>query len=386
VRRAIFIFLNLCLCLVLFAGSVSLLDDSLALWVNFHGLTVFSGFLSFCAMAVLFLVYLLMGVTPMIPKRIFLPLAILFALILLAVIPGLIYSPHRVREGDLISSFLVVIAGFIAMAQLQGGFRFEWQPVSDKQLGDRWFSFKHSLVYLVVNLFIVVPLLLGYFLLCASLAINHYSDGFLALRPGGLSVQERTYVRPDGKSIQLVPMIHVGDAGFYEAVSRSFPTNALILMEGVTDRRSLLTNELSYKRMAKSLGLSEQEDNFAPAHGEMIFADVDISQFNTNTIGFLNLVMLFYSHGVNARSVEALLHYTPPPQFEEQLFDDLLLMRNQHILDEVRARLPQSDCVVLPWGVAHMPDLARQIQKDGFRLDTTSNYTAIPFFSAAKKP
>src|ERR1035441_1907555 len=112
------------------------------------------------------------------------------------------------------------------------------------------------------------------------------------LRRGGMTVQTRQYVRKDGKTIRLVPMAHVGEADFYQKLSRSFPTNSIILMEGVTDRRNLLTNELSYKRMATSLGVTEQGEEFNPTQGEMVWADVDVEQFTTNTIGFFNLCVV----------------------------------------------------------------------------------------------
>jgi len=68
-------------------------------------------------------------------------------------------------------------------------------------------------------------------------------------------------------------MAHIGEADFYRKVSQSFPSNSIILMEGVTDRKSLITNEASYKRAAKSLGLVEQEEEFMPTQGEMVMAD-----------------------------------------------------------------------------------------------------------------
>ncbi len=121
------------------------------------------------------------------------------------------------------------------------------------------------------------------------MAVNHFSEGFMTLHPGGFTVQVRKYVRNDGKVIELFPMAHVADADFYQQVSQTFPSNSIILMEGVTDINNLLTNKLSYKRMAKSLGLSEQKKEFKPTHGELVRADVDVDQFTPDTIDILNL-------------------------------------------------------------------------------------------------
>ena len=112
-------------------------------------------------------------------------------------------------------------------------------------------------------------------------------------------MQTRKYVRDDGKTIHLFPMAHVAEADFYQKISQTFPTNSLILMEGVTDEKNLLTNKISYDRMAKTLGLAEQHEKFAPTRGEMVDADVDVSQFSTNTLTLLNLVMLVHAQGLN---------------------------------------------------------------------------------------
>jgi hypothetical protein len=71
-----------------------------------------------------------------------------------------------------------------------------------------------------------------------------------------------------------------------------------------------------------------------------------------------------------------------PPHFEEQLFDDLLRKRNRHLLGEIRARLSEADLIIVPWGVAHMPEIAREIQKLGFRLEETQDLTVIRLRSA----
>jgi hypothetical protein len=106
---------------------------------------------------------------------------------------------------------------------------------------------------------------------------------------------------------------------------------------------------------------------------------VDIKEFTPETIGFLNLVMLFHAKGLTAETVLKMLSFSPPPHFEERLWDDLLRKRNRHLLDELRVRLPAAEQVVVPWGVAHMPGIAEGIQAAGFRLDGTREYTVIRF-------
>jgi hypothetical protein len=135
--------------------------------------------------------------------------------------------------------------------------------------------------------------------------------------------------------------------------------------------------------MATSLGVAEQQKEFKP-RGELVRADVDVEQFATNTISFLNLVMLIHAQGVNAETVLKVMQFSPP-HFEEQLFDDLLRKRNRRVIEEIQARLSQSENIIVPWGAAHMPEIAKEIQKSGFRLDETREYVAIRFRSAGNE-
>jgi hypothetical protein len=156
-------------------------------------------------------------------------------------------------------------------------------------------------------------------------------------------------------------------------------------MEGVSDEKGLLTNRISYHRMAKSLGVAEQQKEFKPSHGEIVRADVDVEQFTTNTIGFLNLLMLVHSKGLNAEILMQMIQFSPAPGFEQELFGDLLGKRNRQLVEELRSRLSQSETFVVPWGAAHMPEIAREIQKLGFRLAEARDFTAIRFRSAGKQ-
>ena len=73
------------------------------------------------------------------------------------------------------------------------------------------------------------------------------------------------------------------------------------------------------------------------------------------------------------------MHYSPPTRLEEELINDLLRKRNQHVVGEIQSQLLQTDNIMVPWGAAHMPGIAREIQKAGFRLDETREYPLIQF-------
>lgn len=378
-KRLISILLNLCLGLFLAAGALSLVDDSLVLLFGRHLLTPISELLFLVALLVTALVYGLMGLTPIIPKRVFLPIALFYLAGFLAVFPALIYCYDRIVAVDWILSFCQVVFGLGILWWLRGGLNFRWPLVEDQHLGVRRFSWLNLSGFVLVNVFVLLPAILVYVFLFTALAVGHFSEGFMALRPNGFSVQVRKYVRNDGKTIELFPMAHVADARFYRRVSQTFPTNSIILMEGVTDDKNLLTNKITYRRMAKSLGLSEQRKVFKPSRGEMVNADVDVDQFSKDTIDFLNLIMLVHARGLNPGTLRELMQYSPPAQLEEEFINDLLRKRNQHLLEEIQSGLSQSDNLMVPWGVAHMPGIAKEIQKAGFQPDDTQEFMVIQF-------
>jgi uncharacterized protein YbaP (TraB family) len=87
---------------------------------------------------------------------------------------------------------------------------------------------------------------------------------------------------------------------------------------------------------------------------------------------------------LDAGTLAELMQWSPTPEVEAQLFDDLLTRRNQHLFGEIQTRLAQPEMLIVPWGAAHMPGIAKEIQKSGFRLDTTQEYFVIRFHGLGK--
>jgi hypothetical protein len=372
------ILLSICIGVFLADAIASVIDGTLGL-LGRHlliGLESITGLLIFFMSA---LVYVLMPFVPAIPRRWFIPLTLFNPLIFLASLPFVIYGSDHMAVIAWCASVGELGFGLLVWQRLQGALKFRWPLVAADRIPARNFSWRSLFSFIAVNAFVLAPAIIIYGFCCSSLAISHFTEGFMALHPGGLTVQVRTYARDDGKTIRLFPMSHVADANFYRQVSQSFPTNSVILMEGVTDEHNLITNQISYKRMAKSLGLAEQHEQFKPAHGRVVRADVDVSIFSKDTIDLLNLVMLFHSRGLNAGDLPALLNFSPSPRIQDELIDDLLQKRNAHLLEQVQLWLPKSDNLMLPWGAAHMPGLSEGIQKAGFHLVQSQDYQVIHF-------
>jgi len=378
--------LSLCFGLFLVDAFMSLADDSLVLLFGTHLLAPVRGMFCLFAMLVALVVYGLMGLTPMIPKRLFLPITLFNPLAVLVAIPLTIYFFSRREQISWVISLCQVAFGLGMLGWIRGGFKLRWPLVPAGSLRARRFSWPNLFAFVLVNVFVVLPAVAGYLAGCAALAVDHFSDGFLALRPAGFTVRVRKYARADGKTIQLVPMAHIGEAEFYRNLSRSFPTNAVVLMEGVTDDSNLLTNRITYKRMASSLGLAEQHEEFHPVRVDIVMADVDVGEFTTNTVGFLNLAMLLHAQGLNAGTILQALRFSPPPHLEEQLIDDLLRKRNQHLLEQIQTQLLQPEPIIVPWGVAHMPGIAEGLRAAGFHVVETHEYTVIGFHPRGSTP
>ncbi|HEY3854108.1 MAG TPA: hypothetical protein VGO67_06925 [Verrucomicrobiae bacterium] len=376
---------SICLGLFLADGIISFFDDSLIIFADIHLLSLIRGVIFFFTIASTVLIYGMMGLTPWVAKRWFFPVALFAPISSLAMIPLTIYYYNRLPQFVWAFSLLQVGVALYVVRAVRGRLKFRWALVSDKQLDGPGFTWKNLVTFIAANLFLLVPGILIYLVFCTGMAINHLTDGFMSLRPAGLTVQVRKYVNADGKIIQLFPMSHVADSDFYQKVSESFPTNSVILMEGVTDHNNLLTNKISYKRMAKTLGLSEQHEKFVPEQGETVRADVDIDQFSSSTIALLNVAMLIHSKGINIETILALLTCPQPPGFQDQLIEDLVTKRNHHLLEVIRARLPKSQEIVVPWGAMHMPGISREIEKDGFHVTESQNYTVIGFGSSSHR-
>jgi hypothetical protein len=373
------IFLSLCLGLFLADAFISLCDDSLGLFFHTEALSVFRGIVFTFAFLAALATYVAMAFAPMIPKRYFLPLCLFNPVSQLVLIPCMIYFYPELRLVIWCISICQALLGLVLLYSLQRGQQARWPLVPESRIAPRPFSWKNFIGFVAVNLFVLIPVAAVYLFFCAGLAADHFSDGFVKVEAKGIIVQERKYARDDGKTIELYPMVHVAESDFYRSVLASFPTNSLILMEGVSDSKNLLTNKISYKRVATALGLSEQHEGFKPSPAELVRADVDVSQFSSNTLSMLNVAMLIHSKGLTPETLLPITQFQETPNFQDQLIDDLLTKRNAHLLGEINSRLSETRNIIIPWGAAHMPGISKELQKEGFHLQESHDYLAIRF-------
>lgn len=378
-RQLLAILLSACLGLFLADAIISLVDDTAALWSGVHILLGLRMVVSLLALLMALVVYVLMALTPAIPKRLFVPLALFYLATQLAGIPLFIFYFSHLQQIVWCMSLAQVLLGLWILQQAQGRLKFGWLLVPLDRLGLRRFSWWNLIGFVLANVFGLLPAVMIFLFVCMAGTVNHFSDGFMTVRPGGFTVQVRKYVRADGKTIQLFPMSHVAESDFYRDISQTFPTNSIILMEGVSDEKHLLKHKPNYQRMASALGLAEQHEKFNPTRGEMVMADIDVAQFTTNTLDLLNLIIRLHTAGVDAGTMQQLMQCSMAPDVQEQLLDDLLWKRNRHLLEQIQNHLPETEHLIVPWGVAHMPGIATEIQKAGFHLEETKEYDVIRF-------
>jgi len=383
-KKFVSILLSLFMMVFLAEALLSVLDDGLILALDVHLLSLPRALLAILFFLAAIVIYLLMAFTPMIPKRWFVPATLFIPAGMLAMIPVSIYAYNRLLAASLALSFIQLILALWILYRAQGRLSLRWPLVPNEKIDERSFSWRNLAGFIAANLFLLAPLTLAYLAFCLSLAANHFSAGFLRLRPSGVILQARSYTRADGRAIELIPMMHIGKSDFYSEVTKSFPSNSIALLEGVSDEKHLLEHKLSYKRLADSLGLAEQHKGFMPPQASSRPADVDIDQFSKTTIELLNLVTQLYSEGLDSNLLIKMLAKSSDPKIGAQLWDDLLAKRNEHLLHEIHIELARTNTIVVPWGAMHMPGLAAEIEKFGFHVSKTRDFEAMSFRSILK--
>lgn len=384
-------FANLFLVLFFADASLSLLDELVSLISPFAPLSLFRAEIAELALILAAALYLCLMFDRRLPKKLFLPL-ILF----------LFWCP--------LSAWLIPsLAGFklygLAMAALQlllGGWlrsrcRREGEPDRVTLPPDGWegpaFSARNTLVFLAISVIVLPPTLVGLVLYGANAYASNATAGFMKVQPRGLYMTERVY-RRDGRTVILKSMIHVGEKRYYEEVTR-IPVSgrAIVLAEGVTDRKEVLRNKFDYGKVASYLGLTPQEkmlfsgkvidekaleappagDGKGKAEGvDILRADVDLASFRPDTIFFLDAVGK-HLRG-NPSMVEAAVslndwaeeHITP--QMYQVIMDDILHRRNEVLLAYLDKALKRYDTVVIPWGALHMKGIEAGVLERGFVL------------------
>jgi len=231
--------------------------------------------------------------------------------------------------------------------------------------------------------------------------IEEATGKFLSIHADGITLEERQFRKGD-REIRLLGMMHIAKSGFYDDVATSLPASAraVVLLEGVTDRDSLLKGKFDYERLARLFGFtSQKESSFTKkavegldetrtnkeagrksANIEYQIADVDLADFKPGTVRFMQVTGQMLSS--TSWNEVFQIYSASRDELEKSsatALDDILNKRNKHLLGEIDKALEDHTTVVVPWGAAHMPVIQEEIEKRGFVETKRSKHLAIHF-------
>ena len=325
-------------------------------------------------------VYLLLGLSPRLPKRVFLPPTLFLFWAWAGSFPLGLYLPTE--SVMLITAAMQVGISVICLGMLRdlsGGERWWLRPDFPER---PFFSARNSAGFVIANL-LAAPIFIAISAMgIATQLLEFWTEGYARIRTDGLYCVEQTFTRED-KSVHLMATIHVGDDEYYEALARRMANeDGLVLAEGVTDKRGILREPLTYENVASSFGLTPQQEMPVLRVDNILMADIDLSQLSPLAVEFIDTL----GRASANRSLEdGLAVYQKfvdkhgPDAFYE-VFDELINKRNAHLMKKVRRSLKRHDTLLVPWGAAHMPGISAALLQQGFSAGPRLERRAISFW------
>ncbi len=218
---------------------------------------------------------------------------------------------------------------------------------------------------------------------------------------GDFYVGVTEYGDEQGRSVVLIPMIHVADAGFYDAVSEELDRADVVLAEGVRGTPSLGPQLflMSYvfgnmRRLASFAQLTAQSE--ALSFGANVKnADLSIEEWQAGSpwwtplvqVGFTPfLVVVMESAALTTWISQGLYgvafageqidgswrHFLVEDSSDDEddglelLLPGIIHRRNAAVLDTLDHLEPSMERVAIPWGANHMPGIADGLVERGF--------------------
>ncbi len=210
------------------------------------------------------------------------------------------------------------------------------------------------------------------------------TQGYVSREPAGIFSNEKFFER-DGVELRLLGMAHVAEKDFYEDIKAGLKGKpGIILMEGVTDDKDLLENFFDLGIVANKLGIADQRKAFTPksipSEVKVVRADVDISDFASDTIELLNLVGKVYSkQGFNFGNLLMMYMKLSQPEVTRTFFADLIDKRNACLIGHLQESLRKYPRIVVPWGAMHLPGIERWAIENGFTMKSQQGRLLLRF-------
>ena len=396
-------FANVFLILFLADGAISTLDELLAALSGIHLLIQVRNLASYPVLFLSLPFFICMGFDRRIPKHIFLPM-VLYALWAPMIFwPMPLYLPEDGFNLILsLGQLLIGLLGLYAVWRRSKPLFF----ITPAMFAGPRFSWKNTLGFFAATT-LLVPLtvaIIGFWSL-ASL-VETRTAGFMKIRPTGLYMNEKIYIK-NGKTLRLIPMIHIGRPDYYDAVSDSMNEDkTIILAEGVSDTQGLLKTKLSYDKLGEFLGLGSQRDmefqgtyvarDFTPLDASspsdtskphIVSADVDLSDFSPTTVDFIGiLATAFFSGGPITEGYTEYSAWIGSKGDAQKIIDtityDIFTRRNEAIFAMMGKALPHYNTLIIPWGALHMTAVEEEAQRLGFIMLGKKERLSVDFREA----
>ena len=352
---------------------------------------VVAGLVFWCALPLLLLALL----SSRLPKRALLPLGLGTLWVNLGALPlgPALHGPLQLDIG------LGLVQGLFALPALR------W--VRRQSGGTAWWFSERLLPAprprrrgAVALALLAVPIALGALAAgCTLYVADRATGGFIGFGASGLTLDERHYRRGDSE-VRLIGMSHVGKKGVYEDLLRQADrTRTVVLEEGVTDAQGLLPREPHLEPLALELGLDLQpraaEMIGGPADGEdgedgalvIEHADLDLSAFRPSTIEFLRLGLRLTAVPADDEARRALQELLGGPDAREVyagLIEDVIHLRNRHLLERIDEALARHARVIVPWGALHLAGVEAGLYERGFELASSQPRSFLPYGALAR--
>ena len=396
-------FANVFLILFLADGAISTLDELLAALSGIHLLIQVRNLASYPVLFLSLPLFICMGFDRRIPKHVFLPMVLYALWAPMMFWPMPLYLPEA--GFNLIISFGQLLIGLLGLYAV-------WRRanpvffITPDMFSGPGFSWKNTLGFFAATT-LLVPLtiaIIGFWSL-ASL-VETRTAGFMKIRPTGLYMNEKIYIK-NGKTLRLIPMIHIGRSDYYDAVGDSMDEGkTIILAEGVSDTQGLLKTEFSYDKIGEFLGLGTQRDmelqgtyvtrDFTPldpsspidaSKPHIVSADIDLSDFSPTTVDFIGiLAAAFFSGGPITEGYTQYTTWIGSKGDVQKTIDtityDIFTRRNEAIFAMMGKALPHYNTLIIPWGALHMTAVEEETQRLGFILLGKKERLSVDFREA----
>ena len=223
-------------------------------------------------------------------------------------------------------------------------------------------------------------------------------DNFIC---NGIKVHTYVYEYKDkyGRTVILIPMIHIGSGKFYKGVNNILNGANVILTEGVNDRKRILDKPITYEVLTSLTGLEAQKpfDYLFVVNG-----DGDISDLSEGSIKVIKAVTEMLHGECNFRefrniqqnvNIDDILHsrnLVLEKSFNSLLSNqkyikEKLTLDSKHnksrecvnynnmfeTLDDFQQVMPREQVIIIPWGAKHIPYFQGMVDRKDFKLTST---------------